>query len=334
MVDPGRIVFESDEFIVYDIHDLLARHKNWPFGAHDVEKPWNNKPAVSGKFYEIRDRTIVWFYFHQTGGSVSAHGFDAPVRTARFATRDPAWVQKKVRGVWRWTWTGRGRGWPGIGYPYYLPYAPEKYKGKIVIYMCQPPDMVCWHSRHNANSSALVLQGYFVSRHMRTFKCKPGQTGNPSDDQWTGLEAFTMKYVLEKLGVRREHLRGHCDSPKPKLTCPGDDVERWKNRVVAGKDSGFPSPDHHPPHAWILDLPDWSWRQAALVAAGHDLGSYGPKKNGVDGDPGDRTRAAVEAVEALLGLPVDGYWDDTFDAVFGSYLQGMGITKEDLEALI
>lgn len=335
--DPGRIVFEAAEFVIYDIHDLLPRHKNWPHGANDIKKPWNGKPAVNGQYYEVPDREILVWYFHQTAGSVTASGFDAVRNTTAFVVRNPAWVQKKVRGVLKWVWTGTGRGWPGCCYPFYLPYDPLMYKGKIVIFMCQPLNMVCWHSSDNRKSSALGLQGYFKSRHMGTFKCKPGQTGSPSSAQWTGLRAFTQKYVIEEVGVKQANLRGHCDSPKPKLTCPGDDVEGFYRPVAFGGNVfTLSQPDLiiPPTLPGLLDLHDWSWRQAALVAAGHDIGPYGPKHNGVDGDPGDLTRAATEAQEALMGLPVDGYWDDTFDFVFRMYLLGLGITESELKAMI
>jgi hypothetical protein len=338
-IDPGRIVFEAAEFIIYDTSGLLPKHKNFPYGAHDVKKPWNGKPAVTGKYYEITDRELIWFYFHQTAGSVTEKGFKAVLTTTSFVVRNPKWVQKTIKGKLQWVWTGTGRGWPGCCYPFYLPYEPEMYKGKIVIFMNWGLDWIVWHSSHNANASALGLQGYYFTRHIKNWKCKPGQTGHPSDAQWTGLKAFTAKYVLEELKIKKENLRGHCDSPRPKPTCPGDDVESWKNQAAAGEDSvltTFEEPDLFVPPTLpgMLDLPDWHWRQAALVAAGHDLGSYGPKGTGVDGDPGDLTRAATEAQEGLLGLPVDGYWDDTFDFVFRMYLLGLGITEDDLKALI
>lgn len=46
--------------------------------------------------------------------------------------------------------------------------------------------------------------------------------------------------------------------------------------------------------------------QARLVAHGHDLGDYGPRKDGVDGVRGDKTDAAVKAFQVAHDLDDDG----------------------------
>lgn len=49
--------------------------------------------------------------------------------------------------------------------------------------------------------------------------------------------------------------------------------------------------------------------QAALVALGYDLGTYGSAKNGVDGDFGKKTAAAVKALQEKAGLSETGIFD-------------------------
>ena len=48
--------------------------------------------------------------------------------------------------------------------------------------------------------------------------------------------------------------------------------------------------------------------QAALVALGYDCGSFGAKKDGVDGDYGYATQAAVKAMQTAAGIAVDGIY--------------------------
>jgi hypothetical protein len=58
----------------------------------------------------------------------------------------------------------------------------------------------------------------------------------------------------------------------------------------------------------------WTRRQQALVDVGINIGSSGPKGDGVDGNPGPRTRAGVEEFQGKAGIPVDGKWGPITDA--------------------
>lgn len=61
--------------------------------------------------------------------------------------------------------------------------------------------------------------------------------------------------------------------------------------------------------------------QAALVARGYDLGTSGPKKDGVDGVPGRLTIAAIKAFQKSLGLAGGGIPGD-------KTLAGLGIKAD------
>ncbi|MDR0897237.1 MAG: SpoIID/LytB domain-containing protein [Oscillospiraceae bacterium] len=61
--------------------------------------------------------------------------------------------------------------------------------------------------------------------------------------------------------------------------------------------------------------------QEALVALGYDLGSFGAQKNGVDGDYGYSTEAAVKALQRKAELTVDGVYGKASHAALLLMLQ-------------
>jgi hypothetical protein len=329
-VDPARVMFEGADFVLYDVSDLLPRHKNFPHGT-DVIKPNGRRAIPSNWCYrQVPNRKVEILYCHQTAGSVTYDGFEALKNTYQFQVNDPAYT---LEGKW----TGRGRGWPSGCYTYYIPYNPILWKKKIVIFVCWDHDWVTWHSSHNANSEAIVCQGYFKHRSMKKFKPKKGcPHGSPSEAQQIALVGFINEYALGEMKLDRKNIKGHCDSPRPKIQCPGDDIEKLyrdiQKKVVEVTD------DFDPPTFLALpgmvELDTWEERQAALVLLGHHLGHYGPKNNGVDGDAGDLTRMAVETEEMNLGLKVDGYWDDIFDYHVKVQLLARGLGKREIDELL
>ena len=57
---------------------------------------------------------------------------------------------------------------------------------------------------------------------MRRFRERQGcPGGRPSDDQQLSLVGFITEYALGELGIAPENIKGHCDSKRPKPTCPG-----------------------------------------------------------------------------------------------------------------
>ena len=332
-IDPKRIVFTGTQFVLYDVSDMMPRHKNFPHGT-DVVKP-NGKRAIPKhwRFKKVPGRKVEILYCHQTAGAVTTEGFEALINTYKFMSRDPGYTDEGK-------WTGRGRGWPSGSYTYYIPFNPIIYQGRVVIFKCWDHDWVTWHSSHNAHSEAIVCQGYFKHRSMKRFRPKKGcPDGKPSELQQKALKSFILEYAMGEMGLAKENIKGHCDSPVPKAACPGDFIEgiyRPINEGLAAPQVELPDYDFpmFPPIPGLLELDTWKERQAALVLLGHNLGNYGPKGNGVDGDAGSLTRGAIETEEANLGLKVDGYWDDTFDYHVKVQLLARLKMQEDIDGLI
>jgi len=325
-----RIVFVGNNVVVYNVVDLLPRHKNYPYGARDVVKP-NGKPAVSWRYRAVNGRHIKKLYVHQTAGSVTYSGWQGLLNTASFFVRNPSWNSSGQ-------WTGRGRGWPGFAYTWYLPYAPETYDGKPIVFQTNNLEDVTTHSGDNSESVAIALQGYFRSRHMRTFVAKPGCPGGvPSSMQMRALHGFLQEYRLHLHSHNSGFpaVLGHCHSPRPKLTCPGDALEQIIEHDYSPACSTLPVdvPFLVPLPGMVL-LPTWKQRQAALVLLGCDIGNSGPYGNGCDGDPGNLTRLATEDLERSWGLPIDGYWDDVFDYHVKVQLLVRGLTQADIDKTI
>ena len=317
-IKEDRIEYMGQDIIIYDISDLLPQHKNYPRGAFDILKP-NGKPAVKGSYWFNDDFELDKLYVHQTAGSIRSKGFDAVINTASFFIRDPKWNEAGK-------WIGNGRGWPGFAYTYFIPFEPEIYQGKVVIFRCNLPGMVTWHSSDNKNNEAIVCQGYFKSRHIKKFKPSKGTDGEPSELQIVALTEFIEYKKMQHPDLK---VLGHCDSPKPKITCPGDVLEK-----LIGGEINIPDKTHVDIAAelpLLLPLDKWKDRQAALKIFGYDLGSYGKYKNGVDGVFGSKTRLAIEALEDEWGLIRNGYWDSMFDVVIRIVLLSKGVTQQDIE---
>lgn len=67
--------------------------------------------------------------------------------------------------------------------------------------------------------------------------------------------------------------------------------------------------------------------QQLLKARGYDLGNYGPKLDGIDGDFGKKTEDAVKAFQQASGLPVTGVYDEATRAK----LTGVEPAKRNVE---
>jgi peptidoglycan hydrolase-like protein with peptidoglycan-binding domain len=324
-----RIVFEGQNCILYDVWPDLPRHPRYPF-ATTVVKP-DGTPAIPATWrYSHRDQVLRKLFVHQTAGGYTP-GYAGCYRTAAFITRDPSY---KPDGAWR----GDGRGWPAMCYSYYIPFAPERSPhGKPIIFQCVPIEVESWHTAgHNHEAVAVGLQGYFRSRHIRNFRPHPGYDGEPSEIQLAVLEAFWEEYAKPTLELTDADVYGHFEAKRPKLTCPGNTLEHWilsKREAQLLPAAPF-TPPQLIPESKQIPLSTWHMRQAALVYLGFDLGEYGPLRNGVDGYPGYRTRAAIEGFEQLVGLSADGVWDDRLGFLVQLALAAAGATKLDLVRLL
>jgi hypothetical protein len=337
--DPARVAFEGSNFVIYDITDLLPKHPNYPHGTSAV-KP-NGKRAIPAHWsYGNRGQKVVEAFVHQTAGSYQK-GYKGVFNTASFITRDPSYTVTKTDDdgkPTKWKWNGDGRGWPAMCYSYFFCYEPERTPdGKLIIFRCIPDDHKSWHTpSHNGKAIAFGFQGYFKSRHMGRFRPRRGDhtNGKPSQEQQDMLVASWEEYFKPTFGFTNDDVFGHFEAGK--LACPGDELESWVLNTRDSLPDAIPTKVFEAPFNFpgSIELDSWERRQAALVVLGYDLGAYGPKKNGVDGDPGYKTRSAIEGLEESVGLPNDGVWDDRLEFLCQLVLFAMGSTQQDVDDLI
>lgn len=308
-----KLEHESITYKLVDAVEELPRHSNYP---------WNWRR--SSRYYDILSRKIEKCYIHQKGGGY-IRGFGGVLRTGRFFVQNPKYDNNG-------NWVGNGRGWPGYSYTMDIPYEPEREDRKFIIYKCQNFDTVSWHTKGDSrNSISVALQGYFKSKHAGKFVPYKGTDGKPSSVQMDILEDLVENFLMQRFHFELSDILGHFESPKPKLTCPGDYLTNWlmrkrhevfRTEIAVLQDSNFD-----------YNLNTWERRQAALVMMGYDIGDYGERKNGIDGMPGERTRLALEAVERRCGLPANGIWDPELHYSMTELLSIKGITQHEIDLL-
>lgn len=309
-----RIIWQGDNVVLMDVHDLLPMNKNFP---------WNHSRRK--KYYDIKDREITTAWIHQKAGGYTK-GFKGVQNTAAFFARTPKYKNGK--------WIGNGRGWPAYGYTFDIPYVTDEINGRMVVYQCNPLDRVSWHTGGgNFNGVGVAFQGYFRSRHMgKSWAPSKGRTGEPSADQIRAYREFREGYLFGELGISRFAVKGHFEAPgkNAKAMCPGETLETM---VLEDRNLSIDMTKFGPYECELMgdiNLSKWEYRQAALVLLGMDIGGFGKLRNGVDGDPGEMTRLGVEAAERAAGLPRDGIWDPTVELAISQLLYFEGIKQDDL----
>jgi len=216
-LDLNRVVFTGSNFLIYNISDLLPRHRHFPFGS-DVLNPNTGMKEVLGSYKEAPGRNINHIITHQTLGGYGVA--DKQVfRTGEFFVKDPNWKQKGTK----WVWTGEGRGWPGFAYTWFVPFSPLVYYTdageRLIIYQCNSLDLITWHTGFgmNSNGGGLAFQGYFLEEDAGVKTPLKGTDGEPSEAQLEILPAFWLEYGVPVLGAST--LTGHWEHGKH--SCPG-----------------------------------------------------------------------------------------------------------------
>ena len=193
----------------------------------------------------------------------------------------------------------------------------------------------------NQYTVGINLTGYFQSRghtaNHPEFPDRPsvnkGRGGRlicePSIEQCRAVWGV-WRYLIDEHNVLhddppRGSIFGHTDTGK--TACPGEtamelvnairgghiqrgrELDRWlagrQDYIMPG---GWPSPsDVYGHYVEPEDRVDYPFEcQRMLVALGYDLGSYGPLKNGVDGNFGNKSRIALIDFEEKAGLLENG----------------------------
>ena len=159
----------------------------------------------------------------------------------------------------------------------------------------------------NGRFLAIVLGGSFDSKWNKTGQEPTGEQVLALLSLWGHLVGHSRVQgwppeLFNALGhLRMADLWTHADFGK--IACPGRTIT---DLLVALRT-----------HREVArSTEDW---QRALVAAGYDLGKWGPKRDGVDGDWGSTSRDAIISFQRSAGLEPSGHRDDiTADELFRS----------------
>lgn len=173
-----------------------------------------------------------------------------------------------------------GKGCPGIVYTFFV----EK---DGTVYLCNDLENVTWaqgggtvpipQARANVQFVSVGFRGDFSSK---------GHKGkNKPTEQQLDVARRLWFHLKDQLDLSEDMLFGHYDFGK--AACPGDDIAKVIETVCA---EGLQVKPNLP-----RSIEDW---QKGLVRLGHDLGTYGPKKDGVDGSWG---KASQEALDLFVG---------------------------------
>jgi len=329
--------FEGSCFVVKDLRSEFDKivSPGFPYG-------WRGKGSKHG----MGPREIHGAVYHQTYGSISP-GEEGPKRTAKFEVANPWFKCPKCGHVWEGCLafpysgcpkcstigknTGRGRGFPKMSYQVFTPFIPRMSGSKPIIYYCVDFMESPWHAGSaNSHYIGIGFQGMFKSRHIKHFRGHKGTDGQPSDLQKPIILALWKEWIQPLFNLKDEDLKGHYDFGK--AACPGDYIEneirlnKGQPSLPGYRTSDEPMPSYEAGSEWF---DTWHERQAALVEMGYDLGDYGPKQNGVDGDPGDATRAAIEGFQTDAGVEVTGFWDDVTEEAMKKALEDNGLKYDD-----
>lgn len=102
-------------------------------------------------------------------------------------------------------------------------------------------------------------------------------------------------YLRDTLKLAPDALYGHFDFGKP--ACPGTVLCELIGEIRIAANKGLKLPE---------SVKEW---QSSLVKLGYDLGTNGKGKDGVDGDWGPMSRAALVSFQRSRALPLTGYRD-------------------------
>jgi len=348
--------FEGSCFVVKDLRSVFNKivSSGFPYnwrGKKGGVKPWNDGP-----------KEILYVVYHQTYGSISP-GEEGPKRTGSFLTRNPHFQCQNPECNHKWEGSpkypsskcpkcvtqgknlGVGRGFPKMSYNVFVPFKPQLNENdKFIVYYCVDFDEYTWHSGPaNSQGVAVGFQGRFHHPSLKYFRPTKGTDGQPSTPQQQVCMPLWHEWIYPLLQKSEPKLMGHWEWGK--TACPGGwiqstiQVSRGDAPVkgyeyISSEEAGVP-PDPHGAASELFDTHEE--RQAALVLLGYDLGPYGPHKNGVDGDWGEMSRAALQAFEEEIGLPEpldDGNWDEATELAMTRVFQDNDLGADHLKAVM
>jgi len=343
--------FEGSCFVVKDLRREFKKYKSSGYPYNWQGKGHGYSPHSEGP----KDVKLV--IYHQTYGSIS-DGEKGPNSTASFLVRNP-WFQcnecsTKFEGKPSWPREqcpkcgsksvknmAYGRGFPRPSYHVFVPFRPKfNEKGKCIIYYMVDFNEKTWHSgasRANRTGVAVCWQGRFRHPSMGRFIPTKGTDGEPSQWQKMIAEPLWVEWLNPAFQINdTKKLMGHWEWGK--AACPGGWLQSKILRMRGEKPlPGYETDDAPAPQVqWVPSelFNTLEEQQAALVLLGYDLGPYGPYKNGVDGDWGDLTYAALKGFEQDAKITQNGYWDEETETAMIAIFKANGLGADEIKAVI
>lgn len=294
MVPEGAILEEklTDQVALYDASHLLA-HGPGDYKFRPPEK-------------------IDKIFIHKSGADGPA-GFDGLKAMARYTTAE---------------W---GRHWPGAPYTFWFSRTPDvDHTGRLVVYRAQPDHLRTYHTGGAANGRGVAgaFQGAYDGEWDLLASGRPRVEVEPTDEQMTCAEAW-LGWALHHYALTIQDLSGHWEASKfgghDKPICPGDFLRAWvlTLRGELPEAKSVPAPVEAQRGEVRLQPASIKDLQRALALVGHNPGP-------IDGIWGHRSRHALERLQHVTDVTVDGWFGPITAAALLTRLRRFGLSRSSM----
>ena len=258
-------------------------------------------PAHGTKTYKTRATDSISYIIVHKSGADGASGYKGAQGCANYVVNH--------------------RKWAGMPYTFWLSQDPDMdEQGRLVIYRCQPDDIVSWHTGNGMNGigTAVGVQGDYDG----DWDGLIGKT--PTDAQWTMIKALVpwlaQKHQIDLAGASDSdeyYLTGHWEHGKS--VCPGDALRGWVMKTRGQEPQNVEPSTPQEVLPLTFNTRD---RQKALKLLGFYTGN-------IDGIWGPISRAALEELQKKANLKVDGWFGKNSAKAMLHSLRDRGLADKD-----